>query len=155
VVQNITEFLHPLDVLGEWNRLYGRAGFVQYQYVVPPERADAVRESVALIAVSGQVSALNVLKRFGPGNAGMLSFPREGWTLAVDLPVRPGLERLCRELDRLVLDAGGRVYLAKDSRLDPDAFATMYPRLAEFRAVRDRVDPEGVFRSDLARRLGI
>jgi decaprenylphospho-beta-D-ribofuranose 2-oxidase len=155
VVQNITQFLHPLDVLGEWNRLYGRAGFVQYQYVVPPERGDAVRASVALIAASGQVSALNVLKRFGPGNAGMLSFPREGWTLAVDLPVRPGLERLCRELDRLVLDAGGRVYLAKDSRLDPHTFAAMYPRLAEFRAIREKVDPEGVFRSDLARRLGI
>ena len=155
VVQNITQFLHPLDVLGEWNRLYGRAGFVQYQYVVPPDRADAVRESVALMASSAQVSALNVLKRFGPGNAGMLSFPREGWTLAVDLPVRPGLEQLCRRLDRLVLDAGGRVYLAKDSRLDPDTFAAMYPRLAEFRAARNVVDPDGIFRSDLARRLGL
>ena len=154
-VQNITQFLHPLDVLGNWNRVYGSAGFVQYQYVVPPERGDAVRESVALVASSGHVSALNVLKRFGPGNAGMLSFPRTGWTLAVDLPVRPGLEQLCRQLDQLVLEAGGRVYLAKDSRLDPATFATMYPRLAEFRAVRSAVDPAGVFRSDLARRLDL
>jgi len=152
-VQNITQFLHPLDVLGSWNRVYGSAGFVQYQYVVPPSRDDAVRESVALVASSDQVSALNVLKRFGPANAGMLSFPREGWTLAVDLPVRPGLDQLLRRLDQLVLDAGGRVYLAKDARLDPTTFAQMYPRLAEFRAVRAAVDPDGVFRSDLARRL--
>jgi len=155
VVQNITQFLHPLDVLGNWNRVYGSAGFVQYQYVVPPERADVVRESVALVASSGHVSALNVLKRFGRGNAGMLSFPRQGWTLAVDLPVRPGLDQLFRRLDQLVLDAGGRVYLAKDARLDRTAFAAMYPRLAEFRAVRAAVDPEGVFRSDLARRLDL
>lgn len=155
VVQNITQFLHPLDVLGEWNRAYGPRGFCQYQYVVPPDRADAVRESVDMVASSGHVSALNVLKRFGPASSGMLSFPREGWTLAVDLPVRAGLAELCRSLDALVLDAGGRVYLAKDSRLDPGTFAAMYPRLAEFRAVRHGVDPSGVFCSDLARRLDL
>ena len=154
-VQDVTTFFHPLDVLGNWNRLYGARGLCQYQFVVPFGREEAVRRCTERIAGSGHVSCLNVLKRFGPGNASPLSFPRSGWTLAVDLPVRPGLDRLFADLDDLVLGAGGRVYLAKDSRLPARHLAAMYPRLEEFRAVRAEVDPRGVFRSDQSRRLGL
>jgi decaprenylphospho-beta-D-ribofuranose 2-oxidase len=99
------------------------------------------------------VSALNVLKRFGPGNRAPLSFPMPGWTLCVDIPVNPRLAALCDELDELVLDAGGRHYLAKESRTTAEAIRRGYPRLDEWRAVRNAADPSGVFTSDMARRL--
>ena len=152
-LQDITTFFHPLDVIAEWNRLYGPRGFCQYQFVVPPGAEDVFKLAVREIAASGHVSSLNVLKRFGPGNASPLSFPSAGWTLAVDLPVTPGLERLFDRLDAMVAEAGGRVYLAKDSRLRADLLERMYPRLAEFTAVRAELDPRGLFRSDLSRRL--
>ncbi len=154
-IQNITSFFHPLDVVGEWNRVYGPAGFCQYQFVVPFGQEQLFRRCTETIAASGHVSCLNVLKRFGEGNRSPLSFPMAGWTLAVDLPVRPGLDRLFATLDDMVLDAGGRLYLAKDSRLGRDTLAAMYPRLEEFRAIRKAVDPGNVFRSDLARRLDL
>jgi decaprenylphospho-beta-D-ribofuranose 2-oxidase len=152
-IQNITQFLHPLDVVGEWNRGYGPSGFLQYQFVVPLERGDVIRTVLERMTAARQVSALNVLKRFGEGNQAPLSFPRPGWTLCVDIPIGPGVGPLCDELDELVLDAGGRHYLAKESRTSPDAIRRGYPRLDEWRKVRDAVDPAGVFTSDLARRL--
>ncbi|GAA3250503.1 FAD-binding oxidoreductase [Pseudonocardia petroleophila] len=152
-IQNITQFLHPLDVLGEWNRGYGPRGFLQYQFVVPLERGDVVRGVLDRMHAAGQVSALNVLKRFGEGNRAPLSFPRPGWTLCVDIPVNDGLGPLCDELDELVLDAGGRHYLAKESRTTPEAIRRGYPRLDEWRKVRDAADPTGVFTSDMSRRL--
>ena len=96
-----------------------------------------------MIVNSGHLSCLNVLKRFGPGNPAPLSFPMPGWTLTVDLPIEQGLEALCDALDEQVIGAGGRVYLAKDSRLSADAFRKMYPRLDDFLAVRREVDPSG------------
>ncbi|NAZ80447.1 FAD-binding protein [Kineococcus sp. R8] len=155
VVQNITQFYHLLDLFADWNRAYGPNGFLQYQFVVPFGREDVLRASMEAIVQSGHISALNVLKRFGPGNDAPLSFPTEGWTLAVDLPVREGLDRLCDTLDEMVLDAGGRLYLAKDSRTTAERFARMYPRLEEWRRVRDAVDPERTFASDQARRLSL
>ncbi|GAA2548533.1 FAD-binding oxidoreductase [Pseudonocardia hydrocarbonoxydans] len=152
-IQNITQFLHPLDILGEWNRGYGPRGFLQYQFVVPLERGDVVRGVLERMHAHGQVSALNVLKRFGEGNRAPLSFPRPGWTLCVDIPVNDGLGALCDELDQLVLDAGGRHYLAKESRTTPEAIRRGYPRLDEWRKVRDAADPTGVFTSDMSRRL--
>jgi decaprenylphospho-beta-D-ribofuranose 2-oxidase len=152
-IQNITQFLHPLDVIGEWNRGYGPRGFLQYQFVVPLERGDVIRTVLERMTAAGQVSALNVLKRFGEGNRAPLSFPRPGWTLCVDIPINPGAGPLCDELDEIVLDAGGRHYLAKESRTTPAAIRRGYPRLDEWRKVRDAVDPNGVFVSDLARRL--
>jgi decaprenylphospho-beta-D-ribofuranose 2-oxidase len=154
-IQNITTFFHPLDIVADWNRVYGPRGFCQYQFVVPFGAEAVFRRAVEMIAASGQVSCLNVLKRFGPGDAAPLSFPMPGWTLAVDIPVAPGLDRLFAQLDELVLGAGGRLYLAKDSRMSAATLAASYPRLDDFRAVRARVDPRGLFRSDLARRLAL
>jgi decaprenylphospho-beta-D-ribofuranose 2-oxidase len=152
-IQNITQFLHPLDIIGEWNRGYGPRGFLQYQFVVPVERGDVVRSVLERMHATRQVSALNVLKRFGEGNRAPLSFPKPGWTLCVDIPVNDGLGALCDELDELVLDAGGRHYLAKESRTTPGAIRRGYPRLDEWRKIRDAADPTGVFTSDMSRRL--
>ncbi len=154
-LQNITQFFHPLDIVAEWNRIYGPNGFLQYQFVVPFEAAETFRHCFELIVNSGHLSCLNVLKRFGPGNPAPLSFPMPGWTLTVDLPIEHGLDKLCDALDQQVIGAGGRVYLAKDSRLSASAFRQMYPRLDDFLTVRREVDPAGIFNSDLARRLEI
>jgi decaprenylphospho-beta-D-ribofuranose 2-oxidase len=152
-VQNITAFYQVLDVFGGWNRLYGRRGFLQYQFVVPMGAEDAFRRIVETIAASDHASGLNVLKRFGAGNNAPLSFPVPGWTITVDFPIAAGLAELCNELDTMVLDAGGRHYLAKESRTSPAAIRCGYPRLDEWRKVRAAADPHGVFTSDMARRL--
>jgi len=152
-LQNITQFFHPLDIVAGWNRIYGPHGFLQYQFVVPFEESETFRRCFEMIVTSGHLSCLNVLKRFGPGNPSPLSFPMPGWTLTVDLPIERGLDRLCDALDAEVVGAGGRVYLAKDSRLPADTFRAMYPRLDDFLAVRRDGDPDGLFGSDLARRL--
>jgi decaprenylphospho-beta-D-ribofuranose 2-oxidase len=152
----LSSFFHPLDGVGRWNLLYGPDGFVQYQFAVPPGRRDVVEGAVTAIASSGVPNFLAVLKRFGPGAPGPLSFAREGWTLALDFPIGPpALPGLLDRLDDEVTAADGRVYLAKDARLRPGLLPAMYPRLHEMRAVCRRVDPEGVLASDLSRRLGI
>jgi decaprenylphospho-beta-D-ribofuranose 2-oxidase len=152
----LTTYFHPLDGIGGWNSLYGPDGFVQYQFAVPFERGDVIAEAVERIAASGVPSFLAVLKRFGPGTPGPLSFAQSGWTLALDFPVGPaGLAALLDALDESVAAAGGRVYFAKDARLRPELVPVMYPRLDELRAVRRRVDPQGVLTSDLSRRLGL
>ncbi len=152
----LTAFFHPLDGVGRWNLLYGPNGFVQYQFAVAPERGDVVDKAVAAISDSGLPSFLAVLKRFGPGTPGPLSFAQEGWTLALDFPLGPaGLPALLDRLDEDVAAAGGRVYLAKDARLRPELLPVMYPRLPVMEAVCRRTDPEGLLASDLSRRLGI
>ena len=155
-LETITGFFHPLDMVAEWNRLYGRPGFLQYQFVVPFEAADALRDIVRTVSASGHASFLAVLKRFGPESGGMLSVPTPGWTLTLDLPAGvAGLGRLVNDLDRMVLDAGGRHYLAKDATATPEVIRAGYPRLGEWLAVRRRADPTGVFVSDQARRLDL
>ena len=154
-IHNITGFLHPLDIMGEWNRFYGRRGFLQYQFVIPPESLDTFAPLLRAVRRSGHASFLNVLKMFGEGNRAPLSFPTEGLTATFDFGISRGLDRLVADLDRRVLDAGGRLYTAKDSTTSPAMFAAMYPRLDEWIAVRRRIDPNGVFVSDMAKRLGL
>ncbi|HSJ05799.1 MAG TPA: FAD-binding oxidoreductase [Longimicrobiales bacterium] len=151
-------FFYPLDGIGDWNRLYGRRGFVQYQFVVPADAAAAALEdALSLVSNAGAPSFLAVLKRFGNAEeAGLLSFPRPGYTLALDLPWRGrDTETLLRALDDVVVDAGGRVYFAKDARMRRELVGGMYPDLDEWRGIRDRIDPAGRFSSDLGRRLGL
>lgn len=152
-VQNLTQFYHPLDMFGEWNRAYGPAGFLQYQFVVPTSAVDEFKSIIADIQRSGHYSFLNVFKLFGPGNQAPLSFPIPGWNVCVDFPIKAGLGAFVTELDRRVLEFGGRLYTAKDSRTTAETFHAMYPRIGEWIAVRRKVDPDGIFMSDMARRL--
>jgi len=155
-IQTIGQFFHPLDGIRNWNRVYGPAGFVQYQYVVPFEADEVVWRSLERISALRAPSFVTVLKRFGEGDPGMLSFPVPGWTLALDFPSRtPWLRPLLSELDEMVLGAGGRLYLAKDSRIPAELMPAMYPRYEDFRRLRAKVDPAGVFASDLSRRLDL
>jgi decaprenylphospho-beta-D-ribofuranose 2-oxidase len=155
-LQSLSWFFHPLDLVAGWNGLYGPYGLVQHQFVVPLEADATVREAVQRLSDARSPAFLAVLKRFGPATPGPLSFPRPGWTLAMDLPASmPGVRGLLDELDELVVAAGGAVYLAKDARVRPELIPAMYPRLEEFRDVRRALDPHGRFRSDLARRLSL
>lgn len=146
----------PLDGFGAWNRLYGARGLLQYQFVLPDGQEEELLRAAALLRERRVPVYLGVLKRLGPPSRGLLSFPMTGWTLALDIPawaadLRPALDAL----DELVAGAGGRVYLTKDLRLRRDLLAAMYPHLDRFEAARAEVDPNGLMRSDLGRRLGL
>jgi decaprenylphospho-beta-D-ribofuranose 2-oxidase len=155
-VQPCSRFFYPLDAIADWNRIYGRRGFCQFQCVVPKaEGPVALRSLLETISASGAASFLAVLKTLGRPGRGLLSFPMEGYTLALDLPVRRGLNEVFAKLERITLDHGGRIYLAKDSLMSPGGFAAMYPDLPRFQAVLADVDPQHRFASDMARRLKI
>lgn len=149
-------FFYPLDIIASWNRGYGRRGFAQYQFVIPfADGLSRMRAILETIMSAGELPFLNVLKRFGKESGGVLSFPREGYTLAIDFPIRRDTVALLRRLDAMVLEAGGRTYLGKDSYLEAAVFRAMYPAIDRWLAIKAKYDPQGVFTSDLGRRVGL
>lgn len=148
-------YFFPLDGIGNWNRIYGQRGFLQYQCVVPTEQARPVLGSILeRISKHGSASFLGVLKQLGPSH-GDISFPLEGFTLTLDIPVSDDVFPLLDELDRLVVEAGGRLYLAKDARQSPATFEAGYPGLSRFRDLRRAIGATGRISSRLSVRLGI
>ena len=148
-------FFYPLDFLWDWNRFYGKQGFVQYQCVLPPEVSrEGLIEILQLCNQEGWGSFLAVLKRFGP-QEGLLSFPFPGYTLTLDMPVKRGLWEFLDRLDQLLVQYGGRVYLAKDARLSSEAFRIMYPNYPQWLEIKSRVDPHNRFSSEMSERLQI
>jgi decaprenylphospho-beta-D-ribofuranose 2-oxidase len=155
-VRPLRDFLYPLDSLLEWNRIYGKRGFYQFQSVIPDATAPmALRQLLETISSKGNPSFLAVLKTLGRPGRGYLSFPLRGHTLALDFPRGPGADELLLQLETITRANGGRIYLAKDAHLSAESFRAMYPDLPRFEAVLQRVDPSGRFTSDQARRLGI
>ena len=152
-IESLTAFYHPLDMFGEWNRAYGSAGFLQYQFVVPPEAVEPFKDILLDISRSGHYSFLNVFKLFGAGNSAPLSYPMPGWNVCVDFPIKAGLSDFLTGLDARILSFGGRLYTSKDSRTTADTFHAMYPHIDAWIATRRAIDPTGVFASDMARRL--
>jgi decaprenylphospho-beta-D-ribofuranose 2-oxidase len=152
-VMPIAAHVFPLDKLYEWNRLYGKRGFHQFQCVVPIAEAEVLKEMVAKIARSGLASPLAVIKRMGAGRAGMLSFPMEGYTLAIDFPARDKAETLIAELEAMTTEAGGRLYLGKDALATGATVKAMYPEWEEWAKEAAKADPDGVLVTDIVRRL--
>tara|TARA_B100000700_G_C15062280_1_gene866697 strand:- start:5565 stop:6929 length:1365 start_codon:yes stop_codon:yes gene_type:complete len=155
-LQGIASYFHPLDGIKDWNRIYGPSGFLQYQFVVPDKGSYLISHTLEALRRVGAQSFLTVLKRFGPENPGFLSFPKPGWTLAIDLPAGSSdlLSVLC-QIDEKVASAGGRIYLAKDSRQSPEVFERTYSTLAKWKSIRSSLDPKNIFSSDIAMRLNL
>ncbi len=152
----VEKFFYPLDGIRNWNRMYGKRGFHQFQAVIPDVTAQAgIRQLLETISRSRKASFLAVLKRLGATGQGMLSFPLPGYTLALDFPNSSGVSELLAQLIRTTREHGGRVYLAKDSALTPDDFMAMYPMHEQFRAVLDQVDPQQRMTHKMAQRLGL
>lgn len=155
VVKPIDDFFFPLDKIHDWNRLYGKSGFHQFQCVVPVAAVDALREMVEKIAQSGLASPLAVLKRMGEGRAGFMSFPMEGYTLALDFQNTRQAKRLITELDDMTAAANGRIYLAKDSLARAETIRAMYPEHKDWLKAVAKADPNRAFETDLVRRLNL
>lgn len=154
--RNLADFFFPLDRIHDWNRLYGKKGFHQFQCVVPMEgAAEVLADMLNRIGRSGAASPLAVLKKMGNGRAGPMSFPMEGMTLAVDFPNRVKARDLIADLEDQALAAGGRIYLAKDSLARGRTIRAMYSDFEAFAEVANRVDPERVFETDLVKRLAL
>jgi len=150
----LDSFMHPLDRIQNWNRIYGGQGFLQYQFVVPEGNEDFLELVLSTMKELGAASFLGVLKRFGKGSPGHLSFPKPGWTLALDIPTQlDNLEQALNSLDSQLCARDGRIYLIKDARLKAEFVPLMYPRLEEWRAIRNNMDPRGMWQSDQSRRL--
>lgn len=150
-------YFYPLDAIANWNRFYGKRGFIQYQFVVPENDAEtAIRKILMQLSAQSLSPFLAVLKKFGPENPAPLSFPHSGYTLALDIPIKNNkfFEQI-DQLDEIVLNYNGRIYLAKDSRTKPANFRTMYPRFLQWKKVKTQIDPNQIFSSDLSQRLEI
>ena len=145
-------FFYPLDAILNWNRGYGKKGFVQYQFVLPLKAKQGLVEILNRISDEGLGSFLAVLKVFGKQDS-LISFPTEGYTLALDFPVRKGLFEFLDELDKIVLNYGGRLYMSKDARMKPEVLKAGYPRLEEFKRIINKYNPKGKIRSIQSDRL--
>jgi FAD/FMN-containing dehydrogenase len=155
-ISSMDSFFYPLDALRNWNRIYGRRGFTQYQCVIPAEDGSkGINEILSRVSRSGKSSFLAVIKLFGEQNKNLLSFPMKGYTLAMDFPVESSLFSLLDELDEIVAGCGGRVYLAKDMRLNPVMLQRMYPALEKFCEGIRKYNPSYRFRSLQSDRTGI
>jgi len=149
------KFFFPLDAINDWNKGYGKRGFIQYQFVIPEDNGKQnLTEILEMIAASGCTPFLNVFKRMGEGQ-GILSFPFKGYTLAIDFPVTKALLDFTPKLDAKVLAAGGRLYLGKDALLHETTFKAMYPQHTEWMAIKRKYDPDNRFSSNISRRLGL
>jgi FAD/FMN-containing dehydrogenase len=149
-------FFYPLDGIAHWNRLYGKGGFTQYQFVVPKSAGiEGIRAMLSRISASKKGSFLAVLKTFGAANQNFLSFPIEGYTLALDFKLEPDLFKQLNDWDALLLELGGRVYLTKDVRMSEQTFKQSYPQWTQFADVRARYGAAGVFESLQSKRLGL
>jgi decaprenylphospho-beta-D-ribofuranose 2-oxidase len=149
-------FFYPLDRVAQWNRMYGSRGFTQYQFVLPKAASfEGLHAILEKIAASGIGSFLAVLKLFGPQNHNYLSFPMEGYTLALDFKIQPRLFPLLDQLDRMVLDHGGRLYLTKDVRMSADTFTKGYPQWEKFKTVRTEYGALEKFNSLQSKRMGL
>lgn len=149
-------FFYPLDKLAQWNRLYGKPGFIQYQFVLPKNSGmPGLRMILDKIAASGRGSFLAVLKLFGQSNQNLLSFPMAGYTLALDFKIEPAVLSLVDQLDTLVLELGGRIYLTKDARMSEATFKASYPNWESFEEVRHKYHAIGKFASKQSQRLGL
>ncbi len=154
--QHFESFFFPLDSISNWNRLYGRRGFLQYQFVLPNETAyTGMHEILSRITTAGKGSFLSVLKKLGAANENLLSFPIAGYTLALDFKFQPDLLPLLDTLDSIVLHHGGRLYLSKDARMTATTFKRSYPQWQQFVEVRNKLGASGVFRSLQSVRLGL
>jgi decaprenylphospho-beta-D-ribofuranose 2-oxidase len=147
-------FFYPLDAILHWNRGYGKKGFVQYQFVLPLESKQGLVEILKKISDKGLGSFLAVLKVFGRQDD-LISFPKEGYTLALDFPVRKGLFEFLDELDKVVLDYGGRLYLSKDARMKSEIFWEGYSNAEKFSEIVKKYNPNYKFNSIQAHRLSI
>lgn len=155
-LRSAENFFHPLDTLRDWNLLYGRRGFTQYQCVLPHDTSMRSYRRLAEVARNcGPGPFLAVIKDCGAQGMGTLSFPMPGLSFALDFPVHDGTADLVARLNQVTIDAGGRVYLAKDAFTTAEHYAAMEPRLESFREVKRRVDPEGRISSALSKRLAI
>lgn len=150
------KFFYPLDILNNWNRGYGKKGFIQYQFVVPEVNSFNVLSKILnKMAEYGISSFLTVLKLMGKANDYLLSFPMEGYTLAMDIPVSAQSLDLANKLDEIIIDNGGRLYLTKDARMSREIFKKSYPKLEKFIEIKAKYDPNNKFQSLQSKRLGI
>jgi decaprenylphospho-beta-D-ribofuranose 2-oxidase len=153
-LQHVQKYMHPLDNVSNWNTVYGSRGFIQYQFVVPLDNTQVLKHILSKLKITNSGSFLTVLKSFGEESSGLISFPIKGWSLAIDFPKNiPNLSQVLRDLDQLVLSAGGRVYLTKDSRLSHIHIPLMYPNLHSWKKIKGEIDPNNHWQSDQGRRL--
>lgn len=152
----IDTFFYPLDAIGHWNRIYGKRGFTQYQFILPKEYSyQGLEEVLSAVASSGKGSFLAVLKLHGKTNENYLSFPMEGYSLTLDFKIEDGVFELLDTLDEIVVKYGGRIYLAKDVRVSKEVFEKGYPRIDAFRQFRKDNGMDGTFHSLQSKRVGI